>query len=88
MSEVFSVFAVKSLQLELWTTLLGPPPDDSVINLTAISTRIMHSIFDNHNGSIDDVSKVVVKIVLNELILTYTVSPTTILPKLLERLLV
>ena len=39
MSGVFSVFPLESFWPRFWTMLLGPRPDDSVIDLTAISAR-------------------------------------------------
>ena len=45
LSKVFSVFPMKSLRSRFWTTLLSPCPDDPVIDLTAISTRRISTLF-------------------------------------------
>ena len=40
----FPVFSMKSLELAFWTTLLGPRPDDTVNDLTAISPRGVNTL--------------------------------------------
>ena len=46
LSEVFSVFSVKSLPSRVWSIHLGPFPDEPVFDLTVISTRGITTLFN------------------------------------------
>ena len=70
MSRVFSAYPIKSLRSGFWITLLGPRPDEPVIDYTANLTyeNIILSnfvkILDNHKSIVKHLPKVVITFVL------------------------
>ena len=95
MKGVCFVLLEKSLWSRFWTTLLGPYPDDPVINLTAISILsittlfvhrrqncVMYSTFDRGNNTISLFPSINSKSFINDLIMHNLFSKSVTSPEM------